>query len=208
MQLAAPATWIEAVVATPGTGPDAVREPAPGTVATVPHDAMKLRLINALDTKRLKQQEYMDKGYILADDPLVVAVNAAPISSALLEQTVPRIVSSVYPIGNEVWRIDRRTAKVVDSSFEYQASVTKAQGAPVNTDLFLRDEYHGVSGALYAWSNAFNRPNQPGAEFVLVHCLTSRAKIAVGSLPCGNEYWADGSLIHHRAHSWPWIGGA
>jgi len=44
-------TWIEAVLASPGTGADAVQEPEPGKAGWVPTDAIKLRLLNAIDAK-------------------------------------------------------------------------------------------------------------------------------------------------------------
>jgi hypothetical protein len=201
-------TWIEAVAARPGVGPDRVPDLVSGGLAAIPHDAIKLRLLNALDAKRLKRNAYVADDLIDANDAFVVAVNASGIPAAILEQNVPRIVSSVYPIGNEVWHVDRRTARIVDSSFEYQGHVGKVSGSAVPTDGFLSPEYAGVTAALYAWSDIWNRPPASGQEFILVHCYAAASQLPRGALPCGREYWADGERVYQRSYEWPWVAGA
>lgn len=204
LQVATPPTWIEAVVTKPGTGVDAVAEPQPGSLATVPHDAMKLRFINAITSKWRKRSDYVRSADIGAGDSYVVAINSAPIFLAMLEREVPRIVSSVYPIGSKILHLDRTTARVVGDSFEYQPVVTKAAGASVPTDIFLRQEFVGVSALIHAHSDAFNRPSQPGVEFTVVHNRLAAHPVALGSLPCSREYWADETQVHEIRHNWPW----
>ncbi len=206
LQVAAPPTWIEAVVTKPGTGLDAVAEPQPASLAAVPHDAMKLRFINAITFKWRKRSDYVRSGDIREEDSYVVAINSAPIFLAMLEREVPRIVSSVYPIGSKVLHIDRQSGRQVGSSFEYQPVVTKLAGASVPTDIFLRQEFAGVSALIHAHSDAFNRPTRPGEEFIVVHNKLAAHPIAHGSLPCSREYRADETQVDEIVYDWPWHG--
>lgn len=194
------ATWIEAVLASPGIGPDAVQDPEPGKASWVPHDAIKLRLLNALDEKQRKHDRYRESGIVQPDQRYVIAVGASAIRLAMLEQTIPRIVSSVLPFGPEQVHLDRESLEVVGESFAYQPTVAKLAGKPVPTTLFQDSHSAPISALLYAWADEINRPSHPGSEFMVVHNPMATNPLPRGFFPFGREYWYDEDKLHMRDH--------
>lgn len=147
-------TAIEAVVAQPGVGPDAVTDAGTGIAVSVPDDAIRLRLLNAIDTKRLKADRYVTVGVHAAAAPFVVALNGALVPYPRSEHGLPRIVRALLPLGHlQVHlRMDRVTPAsesdaaghrdasaltVTGTSYAYEASIAKASGARVQTDAFF-----------------------------------------------------------------------
>ncbi|MBI4519185.1 MAG: hypothetical protein HY699_25625 [Deltaproteobacteria bacterium] len=195
--------WIEAVLATPGTGPDAVVEGVPGQPTGVPHDGMKLRLLSAVTAKIGKRLEYLEKGLVSPTDPFVIAVNAAEIPSASLESTIPRIVSSLLPFGHEQIHIDHATLKETGRSFVYQGSVPKLSGAEVQTDGFLSPEMEGVSAVLYSWGDVINRPS--GIRRLLaVYNDKAANPLDIGLFrPVAVEYWCEGGVLNRHSAEAP-----
>lgn len=115
LQLGDVDAWIEAVAVTPGTGDDAVRPAELGKVHDVPHDAIKLRILNGLSEKQCKYEKYQAEGVVRSPEPCVVAINAGLVPSAHLELPIPRVVSAVFPFGMPAVRINKETGEIVDS---------------------------------------------------------------------------------------------
>ena len=59
-----PKTWVEAVAADAGTGPDAVPPPPELTAYSVPDDEILLRITQAIERKRLKRDDYVRRKWL------------------------------------------------------------------------------------------------------------------------------------------------
>jgi type I restriction enzyme S subunit len=193
-------TWIEAVLASPGTGADAVQEPEPGKAGWVPTDAIKLRLLNAIDAKLCQYKKYQRDGIVRAGDRYVIAVGTAAIYLARLGQTIPYIVCAVLPFGPEQVHIDRESLEIVGESFAYQPTIAKQSGTEVPTTLFQDAQSAPISALLYAWTDEGNRAAVPGHEFVTIHNPLAANPLPRGFFPFGREYWFEDQLywVDHR----------
>jgi hypothetical protein len=191
-------TWVEAVLPTGGSGPDAIKEIEPGTAGWVPHDALKLRLLSAIRAKLGKYHRYLETNVLTPTDRYVVAVGGCAISSAKREQTIPRIVSSVLPFGAEQVHLDAMSLQVIGHSFMHQPSVRKESGAQVSTMLFQDPASSPISALLYAWSDEINRPVSPGSEYIIVHNPLAANPLPLGYFPFGTEYWFQGEKLHFQ----------
>src|SRR4029079_7527630 len=78
-------TWVEAVLPTAGTGHDKIVPPEPGTASWVPHDALKLRLLNAISEKLQKYDRYKATNILKPSDRYVIAVGGGALTATRLE---------------------------------------------------------------------------------------------------------------------------
>jgi hypothetical protein len=201
LRLARDGAWIEAVIATPGIGPDAVPESVHGVASTVPDGELQLRLSQAIEEKKRKHDNYLAKGVVRAEDPFIVAVNTGSIEQALLETDLPRIVRVVFPFGNEQVSIDRSSGKLLEVSYAYEDSVQKRSGSSVATAVFLDPGYAGISAVLHAHLDEYNRPRATGGGFTLVHNPNAHARLPLGRFRLGTEYWKDGCELKYEQHT-------
>jgi len=186
--------WVEAVTASPGKGPDAVQEAMSGVARDVPDDPIKLRLLNAFDEKYRKHTAYLEKEVVGPSDPYVIAINAAMVPSARLEREVPRIVRSLLPFGHSMVHLDKESLKAVGSGHRYQGTVTKLSGTEIPTDAFLKSKFGAVSAVLYSWVDAFNHPDEIGADLLILHNPLALNPLDLGFLRRGHEFWVEWSL--------------
>lgn len=188
---------IEAVTASAGIGPDAVKEATLGEARSVPDDAIRLRMLNAIHEKQRKLERYRVTGTHVPGAPFVVALNAAAVPSARAENTVPRIVRTLFPLGDLQVRIDVNSLEVVGSSYAFEDRVVKTKGAEVRTDNFLSPgTFNGISAVLYSCADAVNRPPTAGGDFLIVHNPHASAPLPLGALPAAYEYTSDGDQVH------------
>ena len=117
--------WFEATAKTSGMGLDAVPDYELGRAGRVPDEAVKLRLTAAIDDKFRKYNDYISKGIVKPSEPFVIAINMARVRFIFQEKTVPRILSVLFGIGDEVVHIDRGTRQIVGYSFDRQDCITK-----------------------------------------------------------------------------------
>ena len=197
--------WVEAVVPGPGgeTNNDRVPDLEYGVAREVPDEQMKLRLTNAFSEKFYKYKNYREKDLIKEEDDYVIAINGSLIRRS--ERDVPRIVRTLFPIGNLVLHVrvpnnfDQR-AEIVERSHEYQGEIVKCEGSKVPTNPFLNDKYAGVSAVLYSDCDLFNfdcagnsNHRRLSRSFTLVHNPKRHlihTKGARGFLRCGVGYYA------------------
>ena len=153
--------WVEAVVPGPGgeMNNDRVPDLEYGVAREVPDEQMKLRLTSAFREKFYKYKKYREKDLVKEEDDYVIAINGSLIGRS--EREVPRIVRTLFPIGNMVYHIrvpnnfDQK-AEIIGQSHEYQKEIVKCEGSRVPTDSFLNDEYTGISAVLYSDCDLFN----------------------------------------------------
>jgi len=195
-----PRVWIEAVMPKSGDGPDALSEPQPGQVFNVPADDFVLRLRNAIDEKILKLRQYIDDGTIPTGDAAIVAISGGRLPFRFNEGPIPSVVRTLLGAGSPVLEIDLKAREIVGRYVEQRDHVVKKSGAPVDTDLFLRDTSSHVSAVLYSSADCVNFPEKPGNDFVVVHNPKAAVPIRLRWLPVGNEYWFDelSATLHSR----------
>jgi hypothetical protein len=192
-----PDVWVEAVAATPGTGPDSLTW---GSCRT-PIDRFVLRLRTAIQYKAMQLKKHVNLGYIKPGQSTVIAVSGAMLPYRYGELPVPFIVRAVLGVGHIVLAFDRATMKPTDRGVEYCDEVKKVRGKEVKTDLFVNDEYSHVSAVLYSPSCWVDHPNTPGSEFVVVHNTRATSPLPDGWFPAGDEYWLETSDLRHTRHA-------
>lgn len=190
LRLVNPPCWVEAIVPGPGSGDDEVpRLSGPGWVD---HEKVILRLRAALKEKHEKYLEWVAKKTIEPRDPLVVAVNGCAIGMALLEPTVPYIVSAVAPFGELAITFNPKDPDfAVTESYRYRPSIPNARRATILTTIFTDSSHAGLSGTLYAWSDEVNRPRWPGGGYIFVHNPHAVNPLPPGNFTFGREYFID-----------------
>jgi hypothetical protein len=195
-----PRLWIEATAPGPGTGADRVPgDTTPGLVVAVPDDQIILRLRNAIDEKLGRFRAYEARGWVAPAEPVLIAISGAALPWRWAERDIPRIVRTVLPIGDDVLHISINDRKVVGRTHEYRPHVVKASGSQVTTNLFLDEAYSRISGVMFCYSDALNRPAQPGPDLTLVLNPKASAPLVPGWLHFGWEYWVEADTVHRRA---------
>ena len=159
--------------------------------------------------KFYKYKNYREQGLVKEEEDYVIAINGYLIGSGRREREVPRIVRTLFPIGDLVYNIrvpnnfDQRS-EIVGYSHEYRREIVKHKGSKVLTDPFLNDEYTGISAVLYSDCYLLNfdyvensNHRRLSRSFILVHnpkrhlVHTWRAS---GLLRCGTGYYATSDI--------------
>lgn len=185
--------WVEAIAPGDGGGADQVPGYSMGTgiAQPVPDGKIILRLTSAIVEKHDKYLSYLEKGIISDSEPYIIAINGSQIKSSRSDFNPPRVVRAVFPIGNEYLTFDKVSGNVVDSGFEYKASVRKENGTEIPIDIFLNPKFEGVSAVLFSNSDCCNRPEITGMDYVLIHNPLAKNKISEGLIKFGCEYIAE-----------------
>jgi hypothetical protein len=139
--------WFEAIAPGPGIGNDRV----PGSKSVdVPTEKIILRFTNALDEKRKKYLQAVEKGIIQPSDRYVLAINSRGIPHAPYGGALPYFIQAFLPFGHPTFTIDIKTRKVVDAYFQRREVVPKVSGATVSTKAFLDEQFAFVSAILHS----------------------------------------------------------
>jgi hypothetical protein len=194
-----PRIWIEAVMPHPGTGPDALSEPALGKVSTVPLEGIVLRILTALQEKALRLRHYLEDGTISASDATVIAVSGGRLPFRFNEYPIPSIVRAVCAVGSLVLNLDLPTKRRAETRVEFRDHVRKKSNASVSTNLFLQRESAQISGVLYSPADCVNYPGRPGTEFILVHNPNATVPLTNDWLPSGHQWWIEGDHLRSAA---------
>lgn len=196
--------WVEAVIATPGVGPDAVPEldTDPSSPAReVPDRELLLRITNAIDEKWRKYLGYRKADKVRADEPFVIAINGANLPTGLLESSPPRIARAVFGIGSLVVSFDRETLRPVGEHYAAMPSIAKASGNSVGTIHFRDATFAGISAVIWGHASVWYRPDFLGRDLILVHNPYAANPLPRGWFREGVEYWSENneSELHWRA---------
>ena len=188
--------WIEATVAHQGTDPS-TRVPEmqfSGPAQTVPNRQIKLRYTQRLAEKQAKCAEYAEAGIVAAADPVVIALHAGNLPFANHEKELPRIVECVFAIGPQYITLEPGTGELVDAGYQTQWNLSKDNGADVPHNLFLKEEYRGISAILFSTLMPHEIGCKPVFE-VLVHNHRARVPLEHGLIPVAREFSAEGTLL-------------
>ena len=188
--------WIEAVAPKAGKGNDVVTKLQDRTTRRVPDDQIKLRYRSAIEEKyNNKYQKYLLNKIVKPNDCYIIAINGSAIPSARRESEIPRIIRSVLPFGNESLIINVEKHEVVDRLYQHQDQVKKVAGSSVSTNIFLNNQYDGISAVLYSCVDVPIRPQEFGDDFVLLHNPLAKNKLERGLIKLGREYWVENSIL-------------
>jgi type I restriction enzyme S subunit len=168
--------WIEAVAPTNGEGGDAL-EAESSTPQPVWEDqeGIVLRLRSVIDQKYHNYKICVKNKIITQGDPYIIALGCGKLSNIWLEensswypttlQDPPYLVNAVYAIGRYTYRFDD-TGKKIEEGYELREKVEKKNSAEVSTNIFLTDDYNGISAVLSSVIHFNEIDRNPG--FVLV----------------------------------------
>jgi hypothetical protein len=198
-------TWIEAVTAGPGTGADALSWPRGNGVAyRIPDDRIILRILSAITTKSRVMKRYINHGLVSPQHRCVIAVNAGEVPLARVEQSVPRILRSVFPIGSMEVLISVPDGHVTGSRYAYRPRIAKEKGQEVDTTFFLSPESSHISAVFYACVDEYNHPHPLQDAVHAVKNPQATVEWPEGRLVAGREYTARAGVIEtidHRSSS-------
>jgi len=195
--------WFEAIAPGPGDGPDSVPEVeynAP-TATKVPEDEILLRLRHAIREKYLKYENYLRDNVLSKSDAYVIAINSKRIRQFVLDSTLPLIVKAVFPFGSLAVSIDTRTGKIIDQYHLHRDQIMKHSGNLVSTNVFLDEQFSGISAIIYSSVDVANYPPSLGADFRLVHNPLANVPLDRGSFSFGSEYWKEDEQLNWTNHN-------
>ena len=183
--------WIEAVTATDGEPgrPDSIVKPRPGQGYTVPDEKIILRYANAIAEKHKKYLQYRAKGIVSEKDAYIIAVNGYPLSYRWADAEMPRILKSVFPLGDVEVVLDKASTKIVETRHQFRPDIPKATRSPVSTRTFLSDDYVGISAVMHSYANAC-MAFPLGVDFVIAHNPQTTCPVPLGLIPVAREYTA------------------
>ncbi len=146
--------WIEAITPDEGApGPDQIVRPVPinkgGKAVYAPIRQAQLRTSGAFWTKAQKIARYIEQGVIAAEDHRIIAISASRFGIYLLEQPLPLIMTTLFPIGDEYVAIDRETFDVVETGFQTNHFIP-SERRPIPRWAFLDERFADVSGVIWS----------------------------------------------------------
>lgn len=175
-------TWIECVVPGRGAGPDAIPDFPDMIAHDVPDDAIKLRLLAALDEKRKKFAKYVEDGIVKGEDAQVIAINGRGIPYASTDFDPPRIARVLYGLGNIAVPFNLETNSWGKEYVTRQTEVAKKEGKPVPSGLFAEQSASNLTGVLYSCLDAWNRVADDKADLLYLPNPRATVKLPEGWL--------------------------
>jgi hypothetical protein len=159
--------WFEATSPTCGTpgSPDYAGGPVEGLV---PEERIILRYLNSISTKYNDQYaNWLKKRIVSEKDAFVLAINPWAIPWDHTDGGTPRLLQAGYTIGTPYGEVERETLKPVGIGYQSRDKIMKASEVSVDTGVFQREEYRGLSGLLCSRAEVANRPSEMGGDFQL-----------------------------------------
>lgn len=204
--------WIEAITPKAGTTKDAVPLLRWNSVEAqeIPETQILLRFTNAIDEKWKKYKKYSEEGIISPDDCYIIAISWSDrcySRTPLRTNSVPYIIRAVLPYGTEIASFNKGSDDSSEIFSLYREQIEKTEGSPISTNIFLREEYSGISAIIYSEENLTNFPdiNIPenlGKSFLYLHNPLAKNKLPIGAFKFCKEYWY--SLGERKLKSKDW----
>lgn len=183
--------WIEAIAPSLGsaTNPDRPPDliPNAGFRAT-PVEQILMRYTQALQEKCHRFHSYREAGVVSEGDRCVIAVNSGGLWPYVESVGLPRILSAVFPIGEEQVTIDLATASILNIEHPLRGEVIRANGAPISLTAFLNPSYAFVSGLIGDSARVTGWRQQGNARFVSAANPTATTPLPQACFRLGTEY--------------------
>jgi hypothetical protein len=194
--------WIEAVVASPGTGDDQVPELPPQKGITwfrVPEEQIVLRYATVVREKYERFLDYRESGIVGPDEPYVIAVNGCKVPHSS-DDEVPYPVQAVVPIGPLTVEFEWDRSQTTWYGNAYRSAIEKRSGSAVATDLFLNQTYEGISGVIFSRVGVEQAHGGLGQGFGFIHNPFALNPVPEGWIRIGDEfrYVVESGVLEHR----------
>jgi hypothetical protein len=182
-----------------------------GTFRPPPDDKIQARLTGALSNKVQQHRKWVAKGIVSAADPFIVAIGGGIIPDTDLVDDPPHIVRALFGVGDPVFRYEMGSGKEAELIPTYRNEIPRvvktASGGEKNSPISLRgflDEtlYPEVSAVMFGSQGVWNPPRKLGRDLLTVYNAVATQALPPGTLPIGQEYWADG-VLRSRDHREP-----
>jgi hypothetical protein len=138
------------------------------------------------------------------DQPLILAVTAGEISTAIDFMGLSHMEHALFPLDRGAWhvpiRLDAADDPLGDTEFKYgfRGAINKKNGSPITTDVFVTKEAEYVSAVLYNPHHFVNSLRMNGSVFRLIHNPNALNPIPRGLLQFGIEAWVEGDNLHFK----------
>lgn len=183
--------WIEAVAPSRGSAANLDRPldlvPNAG-FRPAPVGQILMRYTQALQEKRDRFQSYREAGIVAEEDRCVIAVNSGGLWPYVESVGLPRILSAVFPIGEEQVTIDSATGSILNIEHPLRGEVIRANGAPISLTAFLNPSYAFVSGLIGDSARVTGWRQQGNARFVSAANPTATTPLPHECFRLGTEY--------------------
>ena len=175
-----------------------------GTFNPPPDDKIQARLTGALRNKVEQHRKWVKGGVVSSSDPFIVAIGAGIIPDTDLVSGPPHIVQAVFGIGGPALTYELGSNKEAELVPTYQADIQRvvktASGerpSPISLRGFLDETlYPEASAVIFCSQGVWNPPRKIGRDLVTVYNAVGKQPLPPGTIPIGQEYWADGVLKH------------
>ncbi|UUY07691.1 hypothetical protein LRS11_17990 [Pseudomonas sp. J452] len=146
--------WIEAITPDEGApGPDQIVRPIPinkgGGIVAAPIRQVQLRTSGAFWTKAQKIAHYLEQDVIAPEDTRIIAISASRFGVYVAEQPLPLIMTTLFPIGDAYFSIDRNTGDVLEEGF-HSAPLIYRERSPIPRTAFLDERFANISGVIWS----------------------------------------------------------
>jgi len=194
--------WFEAVAPTRGERPDAVVDYDEGAF---PDRAIELRYASAAQQKFDKWKSYLEDGIVNADEAFVIAISAAKLTPAHIEEPDRlRIANILFALGETIYSVPVSGDEPSEVTMQPRPYLRKHSGAPVESAFFLKPDYDAISAVLFSPNHLKNLPQSQGRprgdDAFLLHNPNAQVPLAIGSIRVGRETWAEGNEF--RCKDW------
>lgn len=215
--------WIEVTTAEAGEGENRAEriyqsDPSKGAAMyRLDERKMILRYQNALRAKAQHRERFIERGVIAAADAYVVAIDAADIDDADLDDGLPNIVRSVFPIGPLQIEVpikmgDEPAAEDAEDGVRTSWAIQPSLPIPGKKDVgaqttgFADGSFGGVSAIIFSPDAIWNAPIEAGRECITVYNATASVPIPVDTFKFDESFHGDGHRLHRRDWTKPAVG--
>jgi hypothetical protein len=147
-----------------------------------------MRYTQAIREKRDRFQAYREAGVVSTHDRCIVALNSGGLWPHVEGVGLPRVLSAVFPIGNERVTLDAKTGKVLRIDHEYRGEILRANGAEIPLTAFLDPEYAQISGIICDSARVTGWRQQGNQRFVSTNNPTATTPLPLGFFGLGTEF--------------------
>jgi hypothetical protein len=162
--------WIEATAPTLGAENNPDRPPPlrEGRLQAAPVERIMLRLSQGVWDKTQRLRLYRQHGVIAEGDCTVIALSSGAHWPFIEAPEHPRILSVLFPLGDERWIIDCATDQVVRVEHDHRDEVVRSNGRAIAMTAFDTPASADVSGLIYDFSRAQGVRQQDFGRFYTI----------------------------------------
>lgn len=165
-------------------------------------ESVILRYTAVISEKFRKYGKYLDTGILSTSEPYLIAVNSARVPFSLPDNNppdmIPNIIRAVMPFGNYTIMHNPETNQIVEEGYSCRKEIAKSSGNNVPTNVFLSQEYTGVSAILFSNIDISDLPERHGDDLLLFRNPMAINPLSSGWLKAGVEYSLEGKKIFKR----------